>query len=329
MTQVLNDDAVSKDNRGTASDAVVAGETTDPSYCFVPSAREKLLPWLAALSSAGIPYTLSDDDTGQLAIIVPEKYGEAALGELREYEKSNLNWPPGKDPLPSETDGLRPVFGLLIWGLAGYCLLRIQAWTGDYTAGDPIFSKGVLDPAAVVAGEWWRVITALSLHADFAHALSNVAWGMVFGAWVNARIGPGVALMLTVFSGILGNLTEVFISPSSRVALGASTAVFGAVGLLCAFRFVDNYRRFGFHVSVWSRTWLPLAGGLGMLAFLGSGGSGIRVDLIGHAAGFLWGGFLGLVVWSRLRNAPGAWIQAICALVTAMIVMGAWRWASQ
>src|SRR5438034_425376 len=68
------------------------------------------------------------------------------------------------------------------------------------------------------------------------------------------------------------------------VSIGASTAVFGALGALAAF---PQHRR---------RAWVPLGAGLALLAFLGTSK---RADLAGHLCGFVAGLLLGAVA-SRL-----------------------------
>ena len=41
------------------------------------------------------------------------------------------------------------------------------ACTGPWTEGNPWFATGAVDSLAIVQGQWWRLVTALTLHADF------------------------------------------------------------------------------------------------------------------------------------------------------------------
>ena len=45
-------------------------------------------------------------------------------------------------------------------------MLAIHVWTGPQSAGSNWFERGSADAAAILRGEWWRTVTALTLHGD-------------------------------------------------------------------------------------------------------------------------------------------------------------------
>jgi rhomboid protease GluP len=147
-------------------------------------------------------------------------------------------------------------------------------------------------------GEWWRPFTALFLHADLMHLLSNIATGVLFGRWVCRSIGPWLGWTLILAAGALGNGLNAAARMSEPFSsLGASTAVFGALGILTGIAIFhatrDQAGPKGFSHLV------PLGGGLVLLSWLGVG-SDPRTDVAGHVCGFAVGILLGLIAaWGR------------------------------
>ncbi len=155
---------------------------------------------------------------------------------------------------------------------------------------------GKLDAALVRAGEWWRAATALTLHADSLHLFSNALFSAPFLVLLAQRLGMGLTLSTVTLSGILANALDALYRSPGYSSLGASTAMFSAVGLLCA------------DVTVHSRvkgirgTFLPMAAGLAFLAMLGSEGE--NMDYAAHVFGLASGFFLGLGVSLTIKRRP-------------------------
>ncbi len=153
--------------------------------------------------------------------------------------------------------------------------------------------------ARILAGEVWRAITALTLHADLAHVLGNATAGALFLFAVFDAFGFGVGGALALAAGALGNLANALVQAPSHVTIGASTAVFGALGLLAGRALV--LRR----TSLRGRpAWLPIGAALALLAMLGTEGQ--RVDLWAHGLGLAAGVVLGALA-SRL---PARWFAS-------------------
>ena len=150
-------------------------------------------------------------------------------------------------------------------------------------------STGLIDH-----GEWWRPFTALFLHADAPHLVGNLLSGLFFGTLVARSIGPWRAWALILLCGTLGNtLTSALTYPESFVSLGASTAVFGALGILTGLGFVSMLR-----VRIrlpWAKITAPLFAGIILLGWLGGGSHGGNTDVLGHVFGFASGLGAGLL----------------------------------
>ena len=64
-----------------------------------------------------------------------------------------------------------------------------------------------MKPQALLAGgEWWRVVTALWLHADVAHVVANVVSGLFLFGLVLATLGRARGAALLLAAAALGNL---------------------------------------------------------------------------------------------------------------------------
>lgn len=167
---------------------------------------------------------------------------------------------------------------------------------------DPgLAARAVSSSQAIFAqGEWWRPFTALFLHADRLHLFGNIASGVLFGTWVCRSVGPWFGWALILTAGTLGNTLNAashFDEPFA--SLGASTAVFGGLGILTGLAVFHATRD---HASPNKsfRNLLPLGGGLVLLSWLGVG-SDPRTDVAGHVCGFAAGIALGVVAgwWRR------------------------------
>ena len=128
---------------------------------------------------------------------------------------------------------------------------------------------GGLAPAAVVDGEWWRLLTSMWLHAHPLHLILNLVFLWQLGSIVERMLGPFVFLAVYLLAGVLATAVSLQTLGSHGVSVGASGAIFGLVGVLLA-------------VVVTSRR-IP---GLGRLL------ADLRTRLIGVTAANLVAGFI-------------------------------------
>jgi membrane associated rhomboid family serine protease len=190
-------------------------------------------------------------------------------------------------------------------------LLVLHIWTGP-ESDNAWFVRGSAEASQIVHGEWWRVITALTLHADAGHAAGNALLGGLLLTLLARRLGAGVACWAMLLAGALGTLAAAELMRRHFISVGASTAVFGALAELAALQAADPEER--------RRAWIPLGAGVALLAFLGSSK---RADLAGHLCGFAAGVLLGFAAsrLPRLRNTAAQIALAVCA---AAVPVAAW-----
>jgi rhomboid protease GluP len=121
-------------------------------------------------------------------------------------------------------------------GIAVYAatLLLMGLMAPEMGLGVDWLALGGMDSGRMQAGEWWRPITALTLHADAAHLLGNLAFGGFFAYSVTRYLGAGFGWLAIVAAGGLGNVANGFLAGVDHRSIGASTAVFAAWGFALA-----------------------------------------------------------------------------------------------
>ena len=275
--------------------------------------------WALVLEARYLPCRIEPCDAGWRLLVPAERFA-AASKELRLFEEENRNWPPHPPSATTLAENTLATFSILILLATFHNLTQLDFslsgnYPVDWTAIGNAHSARILD------GEWWRLVTALTLHADWLHLFSNLALGGIFIVSLCRELGSGLAWSLLLGSGILGNLANAFLQLPDHRSVGASTVVFGAVGILAALSLVRNRR----HLQ--SRWPLPVAAGLALLALLGTEGK--QTDLGAHLFGFAFGIGLGLAAEFLVERhgRPGPLLNALLALLSATMVVAAW-WAA-
>jgi membrane associated rhomboid family serine protease len=210
---------------------------------------------------------------------------EAMREQLARYERESARWPPA--PLHPVSIGQKIDWhSPLYWAALVLTVFWAQGQWPQITA------LGALDAAAFVdRAEWWRALTALFLHANPDHILANLFTGIfIFPAALSngGRVRGWTSLIL---ASVLANAAIAVLSyPGPYRSIGASTAIFAALGLLTghAIRRVAASR----HPHRWRAMFVPLTAGLTVLALYGAGGQ--NVDVGAHAVGFVTGLVLAL-----------------------------------
>lgn len=215
-------------------------------------------------------------------------------------------------------------------GCAAYAavLIVIGLSVANGLWGPAAFDAGALDAARVQGGQWWRAWTALTLHLDGQHLAANLLVGIWFGYLAGRQQGPGHAWFLVVNGAAAANLVEALLAAPTRDSVGASTAVFAALGLLSAYTWSTQAR----WTQRWVLQWAPLVCGVVLLSWFGSGSGGAdsvgQVDVVAHALGFAAGIIVGLLVArplaQRLLQRIPQWLSGA---ITLAEVAAAWRLA--
>src|SRR2546430_10302706 len=107
------------------------------------------------------------------------------------------------------------------------------AWetaSGALQSRESIIAAGALVRDRVIAGEWWRLISATFLHAGVDHLIGNCLVLYVVGMACEHAFGFARTAIVYVTSGLTGSLLSAAVTPGT--SLGESGAIFGVVGAL-------------------------------------------------------------------------------------------------
>jgi len=292
-----------------------AGPEPAEQALLVAGGRRQAEEWALVLTSEGLRPIVRKTELGFALELLPHEISRA--GEILErWREENRRRPP-----PPETRLIRsrsPLDFPLAYGIALALLAFHVSLDGRSEAG-LLLERGSAHARRIVSGEYWRIFTALTLHKDLLHVLGNTLIGGLFLASLAGRIGVGVAFGCAVASGALGNLANAIAYDDAHNSIGASTAVFGVLGLLSG---LEAWRRRRLALP-WQGAWLPLGAGLGVLAMLGAGGG--RVDFGAHLFGLLAGMLLGLAMapWVSPQR-PGTATQLSAGLLASLAILAAW-----
>jgi membrane associated rhomboid family serine protease len=269
------------------------------------------------LEADGLSPSVRSEPEG-FALSVPADEAERAAGVISAYESEKRDGASQRER-ESRREPEPVAAGAAPAGLAvSAALLVFFFLTGPRNATVIWFERGSADAERILLGELWRTVTALSLHADLPHVLANALFGALFLGAVCGALGAGVGCALVLLSGAGGNLLNALFQSSHHVSVGASTAVFGAVGLLSGLAVARRRRQ----QSQRRHAWLPIGAGLAILAMLGT--TGARTDLWAHLFGLLAGGVLGIPVGFALPRPPRPLVQWILGGTALMAVLYCW-----
>lgn len=277
---------------------------------------EELHTFSLVLSAMHIDHTI---DYADQVLLVSQEQAESARKQLAAYRMENRNWPPRTE------QHWQPEFFSPHITLCLMALLAVFFWiTGGWYSGNLWFSAGAIDGLAILNNnQWWRLVTALTLHADTVHLVGNCLIGGHIILLLSRSVGYGYCWLLLLLAGAGGNLLNIVVREQQHLSVGFSTAVFAAIGLLTGIRLHFPFR------EPLRQLILPLGAGAGLLALLG--GEGPRTDIGAHLFGFLCGMFLGIVsnMLQLIRIMASAQAQNLCFLLVVAVLLFSWTLALQ
>jgi membrane associated rhomboid family serine protease len=263
------------------------------------------------LASLQIPHDIIED-ASSCALIVPAALSAQAMEQIWLYDEEN---PPRKPPSKVVVNYQDPVPGVI-----GYVIVICAfAWfAGTSSFGQDWLGAGRIDGVLVRNGEWWRTVTALTLHSGLHHIVGNIVFGALFGLFAGRLLGSGIAWLAIVLAAAAGNAFNTLLLESAHRSIGASTAVFAALGIVAGFVWrgkLMSQERWPYRIG-------PIVGGFALLMYTGTGDA--NTDIGAHLMGFLCG-FAGgvLLILLRDRVARRRW-QMSSAAVALLIIAGSW-----
>jgi rhomboid protease GluP len=287
-------------------------DTADFQEVFRSPSRAACEERALVLAAVNIQGVIQVDGAEWILGVHPEE-ALRALAHLHQYRVENVPLPPPPPPAPVHGHAWvgATVYALVLLGVA--LAISNGLWRAD------AFEIGALDGARVQSGQWWRLWTALTLHVSAEHLFANLAGGAWFGILAARQLGVGTAWLLIVSGAALANGLEAEWAPGSYQSVGASTAVFTALGLMAAHSWKI---RLPLRQS-WAKRWAPLVAGTVLLGWLGTAGEG--TDIVAHLLGFTVGCLLGatagfIAVEGALHRMP-QWLAGLGAVAS---IAAAW-----
>jgi rhomboid protease GluP len=264
------------------------------------------------LTSLNIPYEILSDDLRYM-LVVPAGVSEKAKYEIWQYDKENR-------PVRPQTPRLVPEFQNAVPGVVIYILvILLVAWL----AGESAFNKnwlsaGRVDGDLIRQGEWWRTLTALTLHSGLRHLAGNIGFGALFGILAGRLFGSGLTWLCVVIASGFANTLNTLLLASRHQSIGASTAVFAALGLIAGF----VWRAKLMAQDRWAYRLGPIVGGIALLAYTGTGGP--NTDIGAHLAGFVCGFGFGMLLTLLPKIPSTRQFQLLCGASALTILTAAW-----
>lgn len=185
--------------------------------------------------------------------------------------------------------------------------------------GEVLFNFGAKHGAAILAGEYWRLVAPIFLHAGLIHLAFNSLVLFDLGPRAEEIYGTSRFVFAYLATGVAGFVASVWWYPPWAISIGASGALFGLIGLMIAHTqrsgtgFARELRR-----GLWR--WAIYAFIFGL--FFGA-------DNAAHAGGFLAGLGMGYVLsdrhpgtrGERLRLESVGWLSVLIILWAFVMVL--------
>jgi membrane associated rhomboid family serine protease len=174
-----------------------------------------------------------------------------------------------------------------------------------------LFASACCDSAGnligVAHGQWYRMFTAMFLHASFFHLAVNMYSLYFVGSLMEQVIGRWRFLLLYLASGLAGSAGALILSPLTPT-VGASGAIFGILGGL----FILERRR---HIATGGQVaGLIVLNLVITFAFAGS------ISVGGHVGGLI-GGSLLMLALLQFRRSTLYSIASVLALCVVSVII--------
>lgn len=274
------------------------------------------MDWSLVLASQGVEVSIERPVGGdRWLLVVPRADHARALEAIRTFRLENRRWAWRQQVPGSE---LKFHWGVIVWVL-------VLSWL--HLLSGRLHAPGALVTESFRQGEWWRLFTAVWLHADLGHLASNALLGALVLGLAMARYGAGLGMLLSFLAGVAGNVAGVWLRLGNfapgpfrpgedYIGVGASGMVMGAIGLLASQGMaLWRLSRHGARAALLGL----MAGSFLFLTFGSAPGS----DLVAHAGGFIAGAFLGSIAtllhlerWNRAAAALFAIVAVVPWLLT-------------
>lgn len=270
--------------------------------------RERLL----VLQAVGIPGEIVNTLTRH-ALVVPSSLAERAKFEIWQYDKENV-------AAPVSGPRFEAIYQDSVPGIVMYvAVICVVAWlAGRGAFGYDWLGAGRVDGVLIRQGEWWRTLTALTLHGSLKHLMGNIGFGILFGFLAGRVTGSGVAWLGIVMASGVANAINTVLLESTHRSIGASTAVFAALGLVAGFVWRGRLTA----QDRWAYRLGPVVGGIALLAYTGTGDE--NTDIGAHLLGFVCGFAAGMLLTHGAAWLSNRAVQVLSGAAALSLIVIAW-----
>lgn len=275
--------------------------------------RRHAMDWSLVLASQDIPAVIEHDLETGWALVVSRQDHPRALAAIQLYHRENRRWLWRKPVLKQ-----RFVFdwASLVWGV-------LVVLFYFFSLSQPGLKElGLMDTGQFANGQWWRLFTAMWLHADAAHITANAVFGCALLGLAMGQYGTGTGLLAAYLAGAGGNLLDWLIYRHGHYSLGASGMVMGALGLIAVYSFALR------HELPYPKKYVFGGIAAGVMIFVWFGLSP-ETDVTAHLGGFVCGLILGIVLAVAPKLSRSPVINVLTGILFAALVIWPWMLAME
>ena len=214
-------------------------------------------------------------------------------------------------PVPSSASSAFVAANIALYALSWYLTQKTGDPGGGFGGidGHVLVRLGAKFGPLIMAGEWWRLVTPIFLHAGLLHIGMNL--------WCLSDLGPAVESLFSttkfivfyLVTGVIGFLFSLAWSPYG-VSIGASGSVLGLIGVLLGATYHHGTMGREYRTQLWR--WVIFIAVIGMFS---------ATDNAAHLGGLVSGAVLGYFIPEGepdSRASENAW--NILAIVSILVI---------
>jgi membrane associated rhomboid family serine protease len=189
-------------------------------------------------------------------------------------------------------------------------------------SGRDLIDLGAMQPFLIANGQFWRLFTAMFLHAGVLHLAFNAYALWLIGSMIETNLGRTRMVVIYFVTGFLASAASYAFSDVATIGVGASGAIFGIFGAFIAY----NYRRRHLAAAAANLRWAWTLILLNLLLVFGFGG---RIDWRAHLGGLVAGLAAGAIAegWGTPAQRRVVQVAGFVVLVAIGVAIVVWRTA--
>lgn len=271
------------------------------------------------LEALDIPYEPRTKE-GETTIFVTETDFLLAQKELQLFLEEERTWPPAKKQHQDQQ----------LWNPSLFLMTALALFysiTGGWSPHAMWFTAGAIDTQAILnTAQYYRLVTALTLHADLSHLLGNCLIGGILLHFFLKSTGAGLGIFALLTSAALANLANIALRQQDHHSVGFSTAIFAILGMQVCISWYHNHRKTTLtFIRSLSSICFPFMAALALFSMLGTAGkhTDIGAHFFGFALGIIWGIPLTCCISHKLQQ-KGIF-QGILFLLSSLLIICSWH----